>query len=64
MTYTNKIDKQELVRLIQMKQNNVKRYAKKVLKEHGYTPILRDGFIYAEGNTPIVLLSQIGRAHV
>lgn len=42
-----------------MKQSEVKRYAKKELKNYGYNPILQDGFLYAEGNVPVMLLAHM-----
>ena len=42
-----------------MKQSEVKRFAKKELKEAGYSPVLENGFIYAEGNIPVMLLAHM-----
>lgn len=59
MNKKHNINIREMVKLIQMTQGEVKRYAKKVLRHNGYNPILRDGFIYAEGNIPVILLAHM-----
>ena len=49
----------KLYKILKMQQNEVKRYAKKELKKAGYKPILADGFIYAEGDLPILMLAHM-----
>lgn len=49
----------DLTKVIKMSQNEVKRYAKKMLKKYGYTPVLEDGFIYAEGKEPVMVLAHM-----
>jgi len=52
-------NKHILMKILKMTQNEVKVYAKKQLKLSGYSPILRDGFIYAEGDLPVLLVAHM-----
>ena len=53
------IDKQMMFKILKMTQREVKQYAKKVLKKHGYKPVLNDGYIYAKGEIPVGLLAHM-----
>lgn len=49
----------KLMKIFKMEQGEVKEYAKKVLKQHGYTPNLGDGFIMAQGDLPVILVAHM-----
>ena len=49
----------KLMKIFKMEQREVKKYAKKVLKQHGYTPNLGDGFIMAQGDLPVILVAHM-----
>lgn len=48
-----------LYKVLKLDQRALKQFVKKVLKKNGYRPILRDGYIYAEGTTPIGLVAHL-----
>lgn len=48
-----------LIKILKMSQNEVKRYGKKRLKNFGYEPVLADGYMYAKGELPILLVAHM-----
>lgn len=49
--------------ICKMTQKKVKRYAEKELKENGYEPINEDGFLYAKGSYPVLLVAHMDTVH-
>lgn len=50
-------------KILKLDQSELKRYAKNCLKELGYNPILADGYLYAEGEIPVLLLAHLDTVH-
>ena len=44
-------------------QKGVKRYCSKELKELGYAPVSKDGFLFAEGEIPVLLVAHMDTVH-
>lgn len=57
--YKHNINTKKLVKILKMKQREVKRYCKGALKHYGYEPVLQDGYLYAKGNLPVVLMAHM-----
>ena len=53
------IDKVLLTKLLKMTQPEVKRFCKGFLKSFGYKPVLKDGFLFAQGDLPIALVAHM-----
>lgn len=49
--------------ILKMKQENLKQFLYEMLKEKGYNPIFRDGFIFAKGETPVMLVAHMDTVH-
>ena len=49
----------KLMKILKMEQREVKKYGKKVLKQHGYTTKLGDGFLMAQGDLPVILVAHM-----
>ena len=47
-----------------MSKDNVKSYMEMYLKENGYEPINEDGFLYAQGDVPVLLVAHMDTVHV
>lgn len=52
-------DMRVLYKVLKLEQHHLKRYLKKVLKQNGYSPVIRDGYIYAEGTEPVGLVAHL-----
>lgn len=53
----------ELENLCRMRQSTVKRYVTERLLDSGYKPEVRDGFVYAEGTHPVLLVAHMDTVH-
>lgn len=49
--------------ICKMSQSKVKKYAEKELRENGYEPINEDGFLYAKGTYPVLLVAHMDTVH-
>lgn len=54
---------EELLKILFMTQSELKIFLYKTLAGYGYTPCWADGYLYAEGNIPIMLLSHMDTVH-
>ena len=50
-------------KILRLGQPELKGYCKKKLKEYGYSPTLSDGYLYAEGTLPVMLVAHLDRKH-
>ena len=50
-------------RVLKFRQNDLKKYCKRVLKKFGYSPKCQAGFLYAEGEIPIMLIAHLDTVH-
>jgi len=50
-------------KIIRYTQEGLKEYCKNKLTEFGYSPISENGFLYAEGDLPIVLIAHMDTVH-
>lgn len=50
-------------KICKMTQNGVKEYMKAYLTSNGYQPIVEDGFIYAKGTIPVLLVAHMDTVH-
>lgn len=53
----------ELLKIIFLTQYELKSFLYKTLSEYGYAPHWADGYLYAEGNIPIMLLAHMDTVH-
>ncbi len=53
----------ELESLCKMSQSAVKRYVTEELLNSGYKPEVRDGFVYAKGKHPVLLVAHMDTVH-
>lgn len=53
----------DLNTIITKSQKKLKKYLNNELKQIGYSPILRDGFLYAKGTIPILLVAHMDTVH-
>lgn len=51
------------VKLCKMTQNGIKEYMEAYLKCHGYQPINENGFLYAKGTIPVLLVAHMDTVH-
>ncbi len=51
--------KNELIKLLKMNNEIIKLYLQKQLIKHEYNPINEDGFLYGEGNIPVMLIAHM-----
>jgi hypothetical protein len=49
--------------ILKMTQNQLKQYLFNELKQLGYKPIIKKGFLYAEGDTPVMLVAHMDTVH-
>lgn len=52
-----------LEKMLRMKQNTLKKFIKKNLKEQGYEVTNKDGYLYAEGEHPVLLVAHMDTVH-
>lgn len=56
------IDKEKFEKILKMDQIELKKYMKDILKESGYNDIVNeDGFLYARGSVPFLLVAHLDR---
>lgn len=53
----------ELLKILFLTQYELKSFLYKVLTEYGYAPYWADGYLYAKGNIPIMLLAHMDTVH-
>ena len=56
-------DVNQLKDILQMDQATLKNYLELQLEDKGYIPINKKGFLYAEGNIPVLLVAHIDTVH-
>ncbi len=56
-------DKNELKRILQMSQAELKRHLDRVLQENGYPTVNQKGFLYAPGSVPVLLVAHLDTVH-
>ena len=49
--------------ICKMSQSKVKKYAEQELRDNGYEPINEDGFLYAKGTYPVLLVAHMDTVH-
>ena len=49
--------------ICKMSQLEVKEYAKKFLASAKYSPVVDDGFVYAKGDVPVLLVAHMDTVH-
>jgi hypothetical protein len=49
--------------ILKMTQKDLKQYLMQELKQLGYKPINKKGFLYAEGTTPVMLVAHLDTVH-
>ena len=52
-----------LEKMLRMKQNTLKKFLKKNLKRSGYEVINKDGYLYAKGTYPVLLVAHMDTVH-
>ena len=57
------MNKTKLEKIYRMTQKEVKQYAYDYLVSSGYTVINQDGFLYAKGNVPVLLVAHMDTVH-
>lgn len=53
----------ELENILKMKQKILKKYAARELKKLGYEPIIEDGYVFALGSYPVLLVAHMDTVH-
>ena len=56
-------DIKEFKKIIQMDQATLKEYLDLYLQEEGYWTVNKKGFLYAEGNIPVLLVAHLDTVH-
>ena len=56
-------DVKEFKKIIQMDQATLKEYLDLYLQEEGYWTVNKKGFLYAEGNIPVLLVAHLDTVH-
>ncbi len=56
-------DVNQLKYILQMDQATLKNYLELQLEDNGYNPINKKGFLYAEGNIPVLLVAHLDTVH-
>lgn len=54
---------QDFEKILKMDQPKLKRYLKKRLRRLGYDPVLDDGYLYAKGDIPVLLIAHLDTVH-
>ena len=49
--------------ILKMTQGELKEYLLQQLREHGYEPVCKSGFLYAEGTVPVLLVAHLDTVH-
>lgn len=53
----------QLLKICKFSQNELKKYVATELKNSGYNPISKNGFIYASGTIPVLLVAHMDTVH-
>ena len=53
----------KFVRICKMTQPKLKKYVCEMLRENGYIPVCEDGYVYAEGDIPVLLTAHLDTVH-
>lgn len=61
--YRNTINTLCLERIVKMNQHELKEALKDELTERGYQPISQKGFLYAQGDVPVLLVAHMDTVH-
>lgn len=54
-----RVDTSKLIKILKMKQMDLKEYLYQELRLYGYKPVYMDGFILAEGKIPVALVAHM-----
>lgn len=54
---------EDFKKILKMDQTELKQYLFELLKTKGYNPNFRDGFIYAKGDIPVMLVAHMDTVH-
>ena len=49
--------------ILKMTQGELKGYLAQQLREYGYEPVCKNGFLYAEGTVPVLLVAHLDTVH-
>lgn len=49
--------------ILKMTQGELKEYLAQQLREYGYEPVCKNGFLYAEGTVPVLLVAHLDTVH-
>lgn len=49
--------------ILKMTQGELKEYLAQQLREYGYEPVCKNGFLYAEGTIPVLLVAHLDTVH-
>ena len=49
--------------ILKMTQGELKEYLAQQLREYGYEPVCKTGFLYAEGTVPVMLVAHLDTVH-
>lgn len=53
----------EFINICKMSQEDLKKYLDGRIREYGYSPVNEEGFLYAEGNIPVLLTAHMDTVH-
>ena len=51
------------IKICRMSQAKLKKYVENLLRANGYIPVVEDGYVYAEGNIPVLLTAHLDTVH-
>lgn len=54
---------EDFEKILKLSQPKLKRYLKKRLRRMGYDPVLEDGYLYAKGEVPVLLIAHLDTVH-
>jgi hypothetical protein len=63
LKFKEEFNMNKFARICKMKQPEVKAYMKKYLTSKGYKTICEDGFLYAKGTVPVLLIAHMDTVH-
>ena len=49
--------------ILKMTQGELKEHLVQLLRAHGYEPVCKSGFLYAEGTVPVLLVAHLDTVH-
>lgn len=59
----NKLKNKEFEKILKMKQVDLKSYLESQLESAGYDPVSKDGFLFAKGSYPVLLVAHMDTVH-